>query len=61
MKYGITVPVGYWADADDFDSDDWCFATMEGTTTLPYWEWVAHQRDQHDEQALEQSCIDGEV
>lgn len=48
MPVRTTVPVGYWADAEDFDSDEWCFAVMDGSTRLGYWEWVAHQREQRD-------------
>ena len=41
---GYTVPAGYWTDADDYDSDSWCYAQMTGATSLPYWVWVARQR-----------------
>ena len=44
MNARTTVPSGYWEDADDYDSDDWCMAVMEGSTRLGYWEWVAEQR-----------------
>jgi hypothetical protein len=46
---GYTVPAGYWTDADDYDSDDWCYAQMTGTTTAPYWVWVARQRDNNND------------
>jgi len=39
------VPTGYWTDADDYDSDAWCYAAMHDGNTGPYWVWVARQRD----------------
>jgi hypothetical protein len=44
MSKPIIVPSGYWEDAEDHDSDTWCYAVMTGTTRLGYWEWVAQQR-----------------
>lgn len=44
MSVRFTVPRGYWTDAEDFSSDDWCWEVMQGATTLGYWPWVAAQR-----------------
>jgi hypothetical protein len=52
-----TVPQGYWEDADDYDSEDWCYAVMTGSTRLGYWQWVEQQRTQQHHNELPQARV----
>lgn len=37
----------YWNEHPDHGSEDWIQAVREGNTRRSYWEWVAHQIEEH--------------